>query len=581
MKVKVGEKTLTFPEGTSLEDIESAVEEYSASLQPASQAYQPELQQEVSTPQGQQMPHGMDPNAIQARNSNIQQANAYEQSLVGDKEAQRMKEIAEGRGTLGGIIEGAKNVGKQFYAGTIQSPDWMPDSLQDILDYRVGGDNTLSREEVKAEKDAEMATHNKQYRADRISSPVATTVGEMIPYLATGTIGEKALINLGKGIAPVLKNANIKGNKMIGNLDEASRLEKIVAPKKDLFNQNLDAMLRGTATGAGEGALMDDATALTSAASAMTGGVAGILSPLKILDKVPGEGGAGHKAMIKELHREGFHLTPGLVSKNRVLQTQEAGMRNSDNLNQTVYNKIDEPNLARLSDMAGEAIGLNTKGDPMIQQSQLKAHMDSLSGEYQDLERRTAGSFNKNSFQDMGGILKRMQPTSTRNKSPLDKSRYAVVEGIFKDLQSGMKRGEKGDAVFSGTTYQNITRKISDEMAKAVKDGDKVLQRNLRDMKKQMDAGIKRGMGEVDAKHWDDLHDKYAMSKLLMEGGGLTASGKVNPAGLTKSLMNKAEAERTLTGTGGRITKLQDMVRYSDFLGDVEGGFVDWFRFGR
>lgn len=508
--------------------------------------------------------------AVEGANQTTRAKNAYEASLVGDKEAQQFKKNAQGRNFFESMFEGGKNVLAQMDAGTKQSPGFLPTSIQDILDYKIGGDNSGTRQEDAKSIDDFMDNHRKEYRADRLESPVATTLGELVPYLATGTIGERALINIGGKLSPLLKGANIKANKAMGNLDEASRIAKQVPAKKDLITQNLERVARGTATGGAEGSAEYDNTAGMGALSGGMGGAMGMISPLKVLDKVPVEGGKGHQAMIKELHREGFQITPGVRTGNRVLQTEEAGMRNSDELNQTVYNKIDEPNLARLTNMVGEAIGLETKGDPMFTQKALSDHMGNLSSQYKKLEASTTGKFSPGATSRMSKIVRDTGPgtkASPKNRSIDAKQNHAKIKDIF----AGMKEVVNPDGSFKGADYQKMSQKIKGQIDKAYKEGNTELQGHLQTIKKELDSALESGMDKGSLKEWKDLNERFAMTNMVMENG-IKASGKINPAGMTSKMMSKPEAKRTLTGNGGRVKKLQDVVRYSTFLDDVEGG---------
>lgn len=550
--------------------------------------YQPELIKPVETPN--KLPYNMSQGAVDSRNQSILANNQYEHSLVNDKEAQERKRTAEERGFMGSVYEGAKNVLKQFDSGTSTSPDFLPQKFfppsiqplihddvpdfKDILDYRIGGSdewNEADHEGKVAIKDREMAPHNLQYKADRMESPAATTLGELAVYLGTGSVGDKALLNLLNKAGGVGKAAQIKSYDKLGNTFEANKLRNREPQIKDIFTKNLETAARGVGVGAAEGYADDSQTMGEGALYSGIGGTLGMMSPLKILDKVPSKGG-NHAKTVRELEEQGYYLTPGVISKNKSLQTTEAGMRNSDALSDEVYNKVDAPNAARSMTKVGNAIGLDTKGEHLLTQKVLDDHMVKQSDVFQELERTSKGEINSGGIDSLRTVINEVKETDTRNKHDSARAEYRMLNDIMTELSENVTKNSSGNYSFDGTAYQKLSERINLLSKQAFKEGNEPLRRRLDKMGKVLDDSLESGMGADTAKVWKDAREKYALTNLLMEKG-LKAHGVLDTRSLTSELMSGPEAKNTLRGVGtDKKKELQDVVRYNSFLEDVEGG---------
>ncbi|QVJ07746.1 hypothetical protein S1R3Y_000037 [Vibrio phage vB_ValP_VA-RY-3] len=598
-KVTANGKAFNFPEGTTEQQMAEAVDSYFAGGatappeqelsgleqvlggvtdfvrqgMPEAKEFVPDIKQKVSAPV---LPYGMNQSVIDQRNRDIERHNQYERSFIGDEERQRLRREEEQRPFLSGVAEGIGHIADQFNYGTKLSPDFLPESIQDILDYRIGGDNTLSREEAEEAIANEMGNINERYDITRHENPVSTTVGEMIPFLATGGAGGKIIDNVVKATANPLKRANIALNQRMGNQAAANRIanrpDYIMSPTRQMSNE----VYKGTLTGAAEGAAQYDQDALTGAALSAVGGAGGMFGPTKVLNSMRSEWDAAGKKLIKEMEEEGFQITPGVRTNNRTLQTEEAALRNSDAYGQDAYNLVDRPNERVMTKLAGDAIGLDTRNRDMLSQQELADHMANLSSQYKQLEADTVGKFSQKSYGKINSLLKNLQPTQNRNQSKAARHRYEVMKDAVSEMRTVLQpftdtKGKFTVQKFDGARYQEAAQYLNEQISKAYNDGDKTLARNLKEVKKELDSSIESGMGKTEAKQWRDLNERYAMTRMLMDSG-LTPSGKVNPLGLTSAVMNKDEAMRTLTGKGGRIKEFQKIARYNDVLNDVEGG---------
>lgn len=539
----------------------------------AEEGFKPDIKQNVSMPAGLN-PHMFPASAVSNRNKQIDEHNQYERSFIGDEERQRIKAEESERGFLSGIGKGIEHVIDDFNAGTSNVsflPDWM--------NYKIGGSDEFNNADYEGRQKIigdEMNKRDELYSIIRGENPLSTTIGETIPYLATGSAGERALVKLGSKVSPLVKEASIGANRALGNTVEANRLASM--PKKfssDLVNTS-NAIVRGGVTGAAEGAASYDQSALEGATFSTLGGAMshmGILSPLK---KVRSERDKAGKEIIDEMYENGFQITPGVRSGNRTLQVEEAAMANSARFGQDYYNAVTRPNERRMTDMAGEAIGLDTKNRDMLSQTELAGHMDNLSNQYKQLEADTVGKISLDSKRAIGQVLKDAQPVKNRNQSKAAKARYETLVDASNEINTVLqpftdRNGKFAVQRFDGARYQDATQYLNDQISKAYNDGDKILAKSLKRIKTELDKSIESGMGKTKAKEWRDLNERYAMSRMLMENG-LTPSGKVDPTRLTSAVMNNDEAVRTLTKKGGRIRKFQDIARYNDVLRNVEGG---------
>ena len=524
------------------------------------------------------LPVGMTQAAIDTVNKLTQAKNDYEKSFIGDEEKQRLKKLESERPFASSVVEGTKHVLKQFQAGTALAPEFLPQTLQDILNYQPFGDNLPAAERKKEVADI-MAKEKERYAITQGENPLSTMIGELAPYLVTGAAGERGLVRLGESLQAPIKKASIGLNKAIGNTVEANRIMNKPARLPTELEQSYNAIARGVATGAAEGSAQYNTTAGEGATTALMGGVAGMIGPLRVLNKTRNERDAAGKKIIDQMHEQGFQITPGIRTGNKALQTAEAGIRNSDVYAQEFANQVDRPNQRRITDMAGEAIGLNTKDRDLLSQQELSDHMNGLRAGYTSLEANTIGKYGLRQIRQVGDVLKELQPTQNRNTSKVDKQRYDIAKSFTDQIKAEMGSPQRGPAgqfmgyQFNGTQYQGMRQRLQDEISQAYNGGDRRLAENLKKIQVVLDESLTQGMGKKTAAEWKDMNERYAMTKMLMEGG-MTPAGKVDASKLTSAVMNGTEASRTLTGQGGRIKKFQDIARYNDVLhgSDVEGG---------
>lgn len=541
----------------------------------------PKIQEKIPTPA--QMPYGTSQAAIDAANAKIQQQNEYEKSFIGDEQRQILKQMESERPFLSGMVEGVAETLKQFNAGTKLSPDWMPEGLQKVLDYRIGGDNSISREDAKAQLAEEMAKNKEYYDITRGENPLSTVLGESLPFLLTGGAGSRALKTLESGINAPLKRASIGLSEQIGKYvpsvaKSAQRLKNRPAQILTANQARNAEFARGIMTGAAEGAAQYNTDATQGAIASALGILPSMGFGFRSLNSVKNEGDIARRELISKMNEEGFQVTPGMHTGNATLLKEEAGIRNSDTYGQEYLNMVERPNNRRMMDMAGEGIGMNLKDRDRVSQTELADHMKSLSDQYKALENNTVGVMGSGQLRRAGQIMSDLKPTATRNTSPDDMKRYQTVRSIFDQFRKEigtptLQNGIPVSYVFNGSEYQKIRQRVQDEMSQAYRNGDNRLGDKLGQMKEVLDDSLANGMGTASAAQWKDLNERYAMTNLFMKNG-LTESGMLDVNKLSNAMMTDKESMRTLTGQGGRIKRFQDIARYNDVLNgkDVPGG---------
>lgn len=581
MKVTANGKTFNFPDGTSQEDIGAAIDEYfakeAATNTPPKSSYTPEIKPLISSPTT--LPYGMKQADIDSANERIKRKNEYERSFIGDEERQRIKKEESERPFLSSVVQGIGQTMTQLKEGGKDIADkYLPEALSTALHQYINplqANQVAPSDERIAEREKFMDELAQRYQITSGENPIGTTIGEMLPYIATGNAGSRVLGAAVEAASPVTRQVITKVLSKTSPAEAQRFASRVNIP--DHFSRRVSEVAKAPVIGAAEGGVQYDGDAATGALYSTLGAAGATVGPLKILSKVENVRDNATKGIINQMHKEGFELTPGVRTGNRQMQMEEAGMRNSDLFGDYYYQKVDRPNERKMTELAGEAIGLNGKGRDAFAQDELSSHMSNLSDQYKKLEANTTGKFGSKEVKTIGDVLKDLQPTQHRNTSPADKSRYQVVKSIVDTMTqeiSSPKRGANGrfqGYQYDGSQYQAIRQRIQQEASQAYSNGDKRLGDALSKIRTTLDDSIANGMNKTTAAQWRDLNERYAMTRLLLEKG-MTPSGRIDPLGITSAVMDSDEAIRTLTGKGGRIKQFQKIARYNDVLNNVEGG---------
>lgn len=538
-------------------------------------------------PNGAPLPYGITPEMMAAANKGNAQSNQKNTAMRADPGLLEKLAAADKQGWLEGIGKGAMNTIGEFGNGIEDLADkYLPESVSNVLNYRPFGENGMTADQRMERRKGEMDVSNEDQLVRSIANPVATTVGSMLPYFGTGAAGELGINAVTKAISPITKKLVQNTLTQVGRMEgsgvgiansigeSATTMAKRMdsAPKiPSDFQRRLAYGAKAPIIGAGEGSANYNQTAGEGALYSLAGTGMAAVGPLRMLDKVENVRDPYTKRLVKDMDREGFSLTPGVRTGNRQMQTEEAGMKNSDVLGDYFHQSVTRPNQRKMTELAGDAIGLDMRGRDNFSPEQLQGHLDNLSAGYKQLEANTTGKFTPAHMREAADILNDLKPTATANRGPNGQARYDTVKSITDQIRSESLASGINARQFNGAKYQEWRQIIQDETTQAYQSGDRRLGDALGRLRKNLDSSLEAGMNRGTAKEWKDLNERYAMTNMLARDG-LTETGAVNPLKITSAVMNNDEAIRTLTNKGGRIKNFQKIAKYNDILSNVEGG---------
>lgn len=614
-KVTANGKTFNFPEGTTDEQISQAVDEYFAGSAQApeepsalkqamggvadmieqgtqgldfnllrNQGDLPQQKPEIKAPV---LPFGMTQSDIDAANKRRVDKNKLIERIVTDPQALAAYRMAQKEGTGAAIGESALSELSGLSTGVSELIDkYLPEELSNVLNYRIGGKNFDTPEQRMEERAIQRGKERLVQGARDIASPVASVVGKTVPYLASdialSPITNAILSTTGKGITRVgktalrgaegLESGLRKGGSAISQ-QAADIVDPLVVSMQNIANRpvmspelaaSYKELARAPLTGAIEGGAHYDMTAEQGAGQSLLGQFAAMGPAKAMLGRMPSKLSESEKQTLKTLERRGYRATPGMKTGSKVLQAKEQGFRSEARF-RDYMDEFDTANQKVIADYASEAMGLPKQTSADLTPEVLSGHMQNLRNQYQQLEANTTGKFSQDSFKKINGILKNLQPLKDRNQSQAAKQRYATVLDAVNEMRTVLqpfrtKDGKFEKQVFDGSRYQAASQYLNDQISSAFQNGDKILARNLKTIKEELDKSIESGMGKSRAKDWRDLNERYAMTRLVMENG-MDPLGGINTNKLTQHLMSGDEAVRTLTSKGGRIKKLQDIAK--------------------
>lgn len=580
---------ITLPDGATDEQIQEAAEDYAASLNASPQWEASSLSQEQldtmlpvnkptnmgAMPNGAPLPYGVDPKLIAAQNQSNAQENQRNNDIRNNPSMLDKIAQADKQGWIEGILRGAGNTLNELGQGADDLVDkYLPESVSNVLNYRpFGGENGLTAEQRIARRQKEMEASNEDQLVRTIANPIPTIIGSSIPYFGTGRALDVGLDALAGLASPITKRLALNGLERISPLEASHIREK--PPTVSDFKTRTGYMIKAPLIGAAEGGVNYNQTAGEGAMYSAGGAGLGMIGPLGKLSRVENIRDDAQKATINEMHGKGFTLTPGVRTGNEAMQVEEAGIRNSQAFGPYYTQHVTRPNQQKITEMTGDAMGLDGKNRDSWSQAELDNHLNSLSNEYKNLEASTIGVIGREQSKKMGDALKELQPTSNRNTSRADQARYDQLNSVVKQIRAETnpisRPGAQTVYGFDGAKYQQLRQRIQDEASQAFMKGDSRLGNQLKKVQEALDESLQSGMDKATAANWKDLNERYAMTNLVMKYG-MTPQGVIDPNRISNKLMQGDEAIRTLTGRGGRIKKLQDVARYNDMLNDVAGG---------
>lgn len=550
----------------------------------------------------------MSPSQVRNYNKGVELSNAQINRLLTDPDALLKYKQAKDASSGEAILQSAKGEATAMGQGISELIDkYLPASVSNVLNYRIGGENYDTPEQRQSARADFMLGENTAKAARDIARPFSTTVGSTIPYIAsdvmlspvTGSIlnaasktaslgGKAALRGLEKAENSALRAssslANEVGNRVVSPLvTTAKNIESrpILSPTTRAATKEI---ARAPITGAIEGAAHYNMNAQEGALNSFVG-QATASGPIKsVLGRTDVKLSKNESDILKQMMRDGYRATPGMKTGSQVLQAKEQGFRSEPRFRDYMA-EYDAANHKVLSNYAAEAMGLIDKVDKKTDVSRdltpetLGNHMANLSSQYKQLEADTTGKFSQSSFKRINDVLKSLQPLKNRNQSQDARRRYAIVQDAVAEMRTVLQpftnpNGKFAKQEFDGSRYQAASQYLDDQINKAFNESDKILGRNLKAIKKELDHSIENGMSKADSAKWRDLNERYAMTRLVMESG-MDALGGIDTKKLTGKLMSGDEAIRTLTSKGNRIKKLQDIAKIDTMQGR-QAGAVGW-----
>lgn len=581
--IEVNGEPVEFPDGMSDDQIAAAIQQNSAP-QGAAPALTQEQQDQMLPvnkptdmglmPNGDKLPYGITPEMMAAQNQSNDQSN--QQNAAMRQDPTMMQRVAQAKSSpwYENMAKSLGHVVNQFGSGAEDLIDqYLPNAIAQPLNYRPAGDmpyDSTAEQRMSARKE-EMKTARDEDIARSIGDPVPSTIGSMAPYLVTGGAANRAIDLAAGAISPITKELALKGAGFV-NPSFATHVKNSVSLPSD-YMKRMGYAAKAPAIGAMEGSVNYDQTAGEGAAMSALGSLAGAVGPVSRLARVERNTDPGRLDIINRMYGSGMKLTPGLKIGNQAMQVEEAAIRNSGVFGDYYNNKIVRPNNMKLTEFAGDAMGLPSKGVESFTSKQLTDHLDDLSSQYKTLESSTTGVVGTTQAQKMADALNEFRSNGARNQHAEAKSNYKQIKDILTEMR-GMGTPVTGSGptvyAFDGAKYQAMRSRIQSEMNDAYGNNKTRLGDSLKKVRDAFDDSLQSGMDNGTVKQWKDLNERYAMTNFMLDNG-LDATRSLDPRKLTSALMDSKEVKRTLLNQGGRIKNLQKIAEYNTMLGKVEG----------
>lgn len=537
--------------------------------------------------------------ARQNRAKNVRANTAYLQRVFKEKGPEAFERAYEAQNMPFfdlAMLSAGREVDK-LWAGT--------KDIGNFLSYVAGDDSALDRS---------VALSAEQKENDRLYEQVGENegfgaVGSALPYMITGAfagpvaqkvtsygikkVAEKTAQGVTAargGVSGAIESAATKPG-FVGSVARKAKREYMddinrqAMRKSKQFKQEdpyrkdlLRDILAGGSLGAAEGTVHYDSNPVEGAMGGILGTSFGkmVESPFR---RSPDFWSENERRLVEWAKDKGMKATPGMETGSQRLQTFEKGMRNDS---QTIdyFNKFDQNNQKVFNREVANAIGMDNPTGTSFNPSELKAHKDSLSAQYDELTERTTGVFHKQDYRNLLDNLDQLK----QNKSPDSQKAYNVVKSYVDQINAVShvtrhpRTGKFQKSNFDGRDYQRLTRSIKTEIDSAHSRGDFTTRDALKRVKEQMDKGIESGMGDSTAQEWKDLNRKFALTQMVIDNG-VNPVGDVDLHKLTNHLMT-TDATRTLTEQGGkgiedlqRLAKVDYMMRNQAGSGLSSSGF--------
>jgi len=491
---------------------------------------------------------------------------------------------------LGESVFGPEDSYDTPYAGVEQN------NLFSDVGNRLYGDPSKAYEDTNA-RAAEQAEKD-YYSRELESNAGLAEISKALPYFVTGMAGPafarkgSQAINLaaegvktgarriGGRAGDVVRRSSARGNPIaqkaereIMNPVEDYMVGLKARPKiRNEFRAGLGGeLLGGSALGAIESGVHYDEDVMDGVYSSLLGTSVGkTFEPF--LAKAPSKLTQAEQDVLKWAHSKGYRPLPGMATGQPRYQMREAGLRNDEKYAGPMR-QLDEANDTVITNTAGEVMGLTPKQMSELTPETLDTHLKSLSDEYQALEAASIGRIEKSKLKELRDLASNQPNTPVGNKNT--KTILGLMDE-FDRLNKGAVRDTRGRfkaATFDGSQYQDIRRKIKSAADMAYDKKNTDLYDSLKVMLNSLDEGMEKGIekygGKASSQMWKDLNERYAMTHLVMQHG-MNPMGGINLKRMGNYLMEN-DAKRTLTGQGGRVKDLQQLIKL-DFMSKNQMG---------
>lgn len=419
-----------------------------------------------------------------------------------------------------------KSIPTSIGIGATEKVKDMMHGLADFGDFIIdqatpGGDlEALKRSAERYKKRDERKDTMKELMEQ---TPIGSLVGGALPYAA-----------IDAAIAP---NIAIKG----------------IAGLSPAMNGLLANVGKLTTSGALGGAIDSENTigmgAIAGGAGALIGTMMG-----RGLERSRNVNNATDNETINWWKKKGFKPTPGMTTGIEQMQRDTAAMKRDPRLS-PVFGEYDAKNEAVIAKVAGDAMGLDMKGQTAITPEMLRKHFSSKGADFDEVERNIIGTLDPSA---VGPVVSQIQA----NAPLLNNSTVSKLNAIKADFEEIQGRP------FNAMAYKNVKNKIKSVMAdmepgSSTRDtmGHAIASQMLNLWEDSFHSAMLPGASRKLSK----LQEEYAITNKLIDNG-LRPNGTIDTARIADDLLN-TDARRLLTARGGNIKSLQQIARLNEVLG--------------
>lgn len=471
-------------------------------------------------------------------------------------------------------------------------------NIGDFLADVVGDPNAMGRTVARSQEQAS----KDELTQELLDNLGAGQLGAMLPYIATGSLAGPAARNAVNAVSQGANRAvtaagttsrslarkatdtlaarpgapGVVGQRLnqeiMDPLAKWSVARSNRLPQYSPYRQGAMAdVFGGAGLGVVEGAVHYDNSAVDGGIAGLMGGITGqALRP--ILTKAPNYNTTNQQEVIDWAESKGMQFLPGLRKGAIRDQKFEQGLRNDGDWADLV-GRYDRNNQSIMNKVALEAAGFNGEIANDITAPAMRQHLDSLKEQYQSIESRSVGRFDRSEITALNEHAQKFKYL----KSKEGQEAFGVAQDLnkkFRDMYS-VVRDEKGrfqQATFDGSQYQGLRRELKQKIEAAHNNNKpeivQALQPYMTALDSAMDRGVRTNGGDATASQWRDLNERYAMTHLLMDNG-LNTLGRFDGDKM-RSFFQSNDMQRILLGEGGRVKELHKLAQLNQMMKDSQ-----------